>query len=318
MLKLFWKIIKFALCIYVISLICIVIGTAFEFLAKYWWLIGLCAILSIAAYFYAKYRSTQKEKQEIIALHAEVERHYLEYQKQKAIIEPDIPNALTCESAWLAFGGEDAELLNVDLMDGHDFEYWCSDLLYKTGFQNVEVTQASGDDGVDILAGKDGIKYAIQCKRYSSDLGNKPVQEVHTGKAVYNCHVGAVMTNRYFTEGGRRAAAATGTLLWDRDWLRERLKEVQSAAKEKMAQPPVLWNNLEGDEMLPAAVDIIWETGVVSVSMIQRRLNMGYARAARLVDEMEQRGIVGPFRGSKPREILMTKEQWNLRKHDFY
>ena len=67
---------------------------------------------------------------------------------------------------------------------------------------------------------------------------------------------------------------------------------------------------LAGDEMLPAAVDVILETGQASVSMLQRRLKLGYARAARIVDEMEERGIVGPFRGSKPREILVTKEQW--------
>ena len=62
--------------------------------------------------------------------------------------------------------------------------------------------------------------------------------------------------------------------------------------------------------MLPAAVDVILETGQASVSMLQRRLKLGYARAARIVDEMEEKGIVGPFMGSKPRTILITKEQW--------
>jgi S-DNA-T family DNA segregation ATPase FtsK/SpoIIIE len=67
---------------------------------------------------------------------------------------------------------------------------------------------------------------------------------------------------------------------------------------------------LDGDEMLPAAVDVILETNQASVSMLQRRLKLGYARAARIVDEMEEKGIVGPFQGSKPREILITQEQW--------
>ncbi len=67
---------------------------------------------------------------------------------------------------------------------------------------------------------------------------------------------------------------------------------------------------LGGDEMLPAAVDVILETGQASVSMLQRRLKLGYARAARIVDEMEEKGIVGPYQGSKPRTILVTKEQW--------
>ncbi len=64
------------------------------------------------------------------------------------------------------------------------------------------------------------------------------------------------------------------------------------------------------DELLPAAVDVVLETGQASVSMLQRRLKLGYARAARIVDEMEEMGVVGPFQGSKPRTILVTKEQW--------
>lgn len=66
----------------------------------------------------------------------------------------------------------------------------------------------------------------------------------------------------------------------------------------------------DGDELLPAAIDVVMETGQASVSMLQRRLKLGYSRAARIVDEMETRGIVGPFEGSKPRQILITKEQW--------
>ena len=66
----------------------------------------------------------------------------------------------------------------------------------------------------------------------------------------------------------------------------------------------------EADELLPAAIDVVMETGQASVSMLQRRLKLGYSRAARIVDEMETRGIVGPFEGSKPRQLLITKEQW--------
>lgn len=122
---------------------------------------------------------------------------------------------------------EEAELEKIDFMEGHQFEHWCADLLQRIGFANVEVTQGSGDQGVDVLAEKDGIKYAIQCKCYSSDLGNKPIQEVNTGKAIYRCQIGAVITNRHFTQGGKEAARATGVLLWDRDWIQEKLKEIK-------------------------------------------------------------------------------------------
>ncbi len=103
-----------------------------------------------------------------------------------------------------------------DQMDGQSFELFCADLLRANGFTNIEMTRGSGDQGVDILAEKDGIHFAIQCKCYSSDLGNKPIQEVFAGKSIYHCQVAAVMTNRYFTPGAFEAAKATGVLLWDR------------------------------------------------------------------------------------------------------
>ena len=66
----------------------------------------------------------------------------------------------------------------------------------------------------------------------------------------------------------------------------------------------------DDDEMLPSAIEIVVETGQASTSMLQRRLKLGYARAARLMDAMEEKGIIGPFEGSKPRQVLITKERW--------
>ncbi len=57
---------------------------------------------------------------------------------------------------------------DMDLMEGHDFEYFCAELLQRSGFGDVEVTRGSGDYGVDILAEKDGVTYAIQSKCYSA------------------------------------------------------------------------------------------------------------------------------------------------------
>ena len=87
-----------------------------------------------------------------------------------------------------------------------------------------------------------------------------------------------------------------------------------NGGKATASDPEPNADELGGDEMLPAAVDVILETGQASVSMLQRRLKLGYARAARIVDEMEEKGIVGPFQGSKPRTILITKEQWDSMK----
>ena len=65
----------------------------------------------------------------------------------------------------------------------------------------------------------------------------------------------------------------------------------------------------DNDELLPQAIELVVEAGQASVSLIQRKFKVGYARAARIVDQMEERGIVGGFEGSKPRQVLITKQQ---------
>lgn len=221
------------------------------------------------------------------------------------------PKEITEPNLFVKYGGADAALLDIDLMDGLKFEQWCADALVHLGFCNVERTPASGDHGVDILAKKDGVKYAIQCKRYTSDLGNKPIQEVHAGKALYHCHVGVVITNQHFTSGAVTLANATDTLLWDRKWIKSYLEN-----GEKMPEPLETNKHTDSfeddldDPFFAQAVEVVLETGLASVSMIQRRLKLGYARAAILLDIMEERGLIGPFQGTRPRAILVTKEQW--------
>ena len=68
---------------------------------------------------------------------------------------------------------------------------------------------------------------------------------------------------------------------------------------------------LDGDPLLPDAVEVVLDTGQASTSMLQRRLKLGYAHAARIVDELEEKGIVGPFEGSKARQVLITRDQWD-------
>ncbi|NLY43617.1 MAG: DNA translocase FtsK [Clostridiaceae bacterium] len=67
----------------------------------------------------------------------------------------------------------------------------------------------------------------------------------------------------------------------------------------------------DNDELLPQAIQLVVESGQASISMLQRRLKIGYARAARLMDQMEARGIVGGFEGSKPRQVLISRQQYN-------
>ena len=95
-------------------------------------------------------------------------------------------------------------------------------------------------------------------------------------------------------------------------------KSAQQTGKKSGPEPEANAEEMEGDEMLPQAAEVVFDTKQASVSMLQRRLKLGYARAARIMDEMEEKGIVGPNQGSKPREILLTREQWDELKKKLY
>lgn len=120
---------------------------------------------------------------------------------------------------------QNCDVKELDEIEGHDFEYYCAELLKKRGFVDVVVTKASGDYGVDVLAEKDGVTYGIQCKAYATPVGVKAVQEAYAGKEYYDRMVGAVLTNQYFTKPAVEAAKKLKILLWDRGYLDSMIEE---------------------------------------------------------------------------------------------
>ncbi|MBQ3405191.1 MAG: DNA translocase FtsK, partial [Oscillospiraceae bacterium] len=99
------------------------------------------------------------------------------------------------------------------------------------------------------------------------------------------------------------------------DYAEDVIAQIEKAAAEKSSgssNAAEIENDRDDDSdpLLPQAVEVVIEMGQASVSMLQRRLKLGYSRAARLVDQMEERGIVGKFEGAKPRAVLITKQQW--------
>ena len=115
-------------------------------------------------------------------------------------------------------------MAHYDNMTGIGFESFCANLLRNNGFINVQITSGSGDFGADILAEKDGLTYAIQCKRQKSNVGNKAVQEIFSGKEFYKKNIGVVLTNHYFTSPAKKQAERTGIRLWDRNHLENMIK----------------------------------------------------------------------------------------------
>lgn len=123
-------------------------------------------------------------------------------------------------------------LNDIDNLDGLEFENISAIILNKLGY-NVSITKASGDFGADIIAKKDGISYAIQCKRFSTEVNLKAVQEVHSAKAFYNCDYGVVLTNNHFNKSAKELALKTNTLLWDRSTLFDLLHQYNKIIYDK-------------------------------------------------------------------------------------
>ena len=100
-------------------------------------------------------------------------------------------------------------------LDGPEFEAYVALVLGDNGFRHVALTKGSGDQGVDILAERNGRTYAIQCKNYEGAVGNFAVQEAYAGAQFYGCDRAAVICPGEFTRGAKELAGSTGVLLWD-------------------------------------------------------------------------------------------------------
>ncbi|MET3508296.1 restriction endonuclease [Halalkalibacter oceani] len=120
-------------------------------------------------------------------------------------------------------------LSDIDKMSGIEFESYIRKLLIKCGYEDVELTSASGDEGVDIIAKFKGDKIALQCKRYTGKISNSAVQQVFSGMHFYGCDKAVVITNSHFTENAKVLAKKLNVHLIDRI----KLFELIQKAKEK-------------------------------------------------------------------------------------
>lgn len=114
---------------------------------------------------------------------------------------------------------------DVDLMTGREFEEFVCELFKRMGYKTI-ITKASGDQGVDVIAEKNGIKIGVQAKCYSNAVPNKAIQEVSAGLKHYNLTKGLVITNNYYTTSASELAYSNNIILWDRNVLIQKITEL--------------------------------------------------------------------------------------------
>lgn len=200
-----------------------------------------------------------------------------------------------------------------EISDPVAFEKHCGNLLIAAGFRDVHVTQAAGDFGVDILATNGSESVAVQCKLYSDPVGVHAVQEVVSGRMYYHCDKSAVITNSTFTQQAIALAKSTDTLLWDKRQLMEWELNYVSLLKNQSSassQEPLSFTESEVNSALSLAIQTAIENKSISVSMLQRKLQLGYALSAHVVEIMERKGLISPAIDGQPRKVLITRQQW--------
>lgn len=154
--------------------------------------------------------------------------HYLDYfdvieEKVKSI--NDEISLLKFEEKLLKQQSNELIAFNdLDLLTGYEFESYITELFKKMGYFST-TTKSSGDQGIDVIAERNGIKFGIQTKCYSSKVSNSAIQETVAGIAFHNCDRGIVITNNFFTQSAIDLASKNDIILWDRDILREKFEE---------------------------------------------------------------------------------------------
>jgi len=119
----------------------------------------------------------------------------------------------------------------------------------------------------------------------------------------------------FLRPGEEKLVRAQGSLVSDKeiervvDFIKAQAEPIYDEEILKEQQKPFMANG-EKDDLYDEAVRVIMESNQASVSILQRRMRLGYTRAARIIDTMEQEGLIGPFEGSKPRRILADRDKW--------
>ncbi|MFC4305776.1 restriction endonuclease [Cohnella boryungensis] len=119
-----------------------------------------------------------------------------------------------------------SSIQTIDKLDGFAFEEFMASFFRRIGY-NVQLTPASGDDGLDLIISRKGTKIGVQCKRYKNKVNNSAIQEAYSGKDFYDCDEALVVTNSWFTEPARNLAEKLNVALWDRTVLIKELSIIQ-------------------------------------------------------------------------------------------
>lgn len=201
------------------------------------------------------------------------------------------------------------ELRSFNFLTEDEFLRYIEVLLQKLGYENVEEYSKM------IYAIKDDSKYLIKVvKRDEGELlGEEIIEEFIKEKENLEYDKGVILTNQYFTKLVTQSAVLNFISIWDRNKLEDFIYQSYGFINNNIEYYQTTreeFDFYDNDPYFEECVNYIMEIGKVSTSIIQRKFKLGYNRAAKLLDKLEILGFVSGYMGSKPREVLITKEMW--------
>lgn len=305
MLKLFLGLMAFAFCIYIVGLIGVAIGAVFELLFQYWWVLALGMSLAVFIYFYRNYRIRKKNEQKTKELRKSFDARLRDVeplsQEQQIAIDKKLEQ--NRETSSRALGELTKKTGEQPTYLGGSYQ------LIRSFYTKVVGGSHRNDDGTSrqeiISRCDDGEQITLEWGTFNGEPACSVISD-HGQIGFLRAELAADL-HRDYIDGYEGSDvffffAQIGNITGGENGLHYGCNLKISIYG--LASP-------YRDEMFPVAVEIILEAGKASVTQLQKRLHIGYSRASKLMDELEENGIVGPFCGSKPREVLISKQQWD-------
>ncbi|MEP0846232.1 MAG: DNA translocase FtsK 4TM domain-containing protein [Phycisphaerae bacterium] len=203
------------------------------------------------------------------------------------------------------------ELADLMMTSAKEVEFYLCRLAQKSRAVGIHLIVSTQRPQANVVTGL--IKSNLPCRiafRVASRLDSRIVLDQNGGEVLMG--QGDML---FLPPGSSKLVRAQGTFISDEE-LRAVVKHVRSQAEPNYHPELIRMPSAESasaeerDELFDQAVDVMIESGRGSVSLLQRRLNVGYGRASRLIDQMYAAGIVGDYKGSQAREVVITKEEW--------
>lgn len=195
----------------------VLLGVIIFLIVQHWVIFLIIAIISLVIAIilsYSKKKTNEDNKELYNQIRLENQYTNLANTLNKVITKKESNKYISIEN----------EMEKIDNLTGKEFEDYIVNLLKEAGYTNIRETKSSGDYGVDIIAIKDEINCAIQCKRFSNKVAINAIQEIVAGRKYYKCDKAIVITNNYYTEPAKRLAESNNVELLDRDYIIRTLK----------------------------------------------------------------------------------------------